>query len=141
MAAKSSAQKKQLGLGFILVAASGSIMFNFVSQIVRAALLFFLGLWLLREDSIPLFLRSSSWAKREIERINSDPSHPLRRPCWGTSMGFGDVSPWEHESAVLNVHRTLQKKAYPEPWAKRLAITSLRADRENRPEIHSEGGV
>ena len=87
MDAKSSEQKKQLGL--VLVQAFAAIMVNLaVSQIVRvralvmASLLFFPGFWLLREDSIPLFLRSRSWIKREIERINSDPSHPLHLVSW-----------------------------------------------------------
>jgi hypothetical protein len=127
MAVKSSELKKQLGL--ILVAASCSIMVGVVvngfPKIVCAAvmvLLFFLGLWLWREDCIPLFLRSGSWAKREIERVKSDPSQPLHRPYWGTSMGFFDVLRWEHESAVAKVQR-LYKKAYPEPWIKRFIAT------------------
>jgi hypothetical protein len=117
MGVKSFEQKKQLGLIFLAASCSiiGTLVLNEIMRALIMALLFFLGLLLLREDCFPLFLRSRSWTKREIERIKSDPSHPLRRPYWGTSMGFADVSQWEHENALAEVHR-LYEKAYPEPW-------------------------
>lgn len=102
-------------------------MLNRFSEIANALVialrlfreLWLLRIWLLRKGlGLPLFLRSVSWAKHEIKRIK-DPSHPLHRPYWGTSGGFGDVSKREHEKALAQVCR-LYRKAYPEPQAKRL---------------------
>jgi hypothetical protein len=61
-------------------------------------------------DTRPLWLRSRKWALCEIERIR-EPSHPLHKPYWATSLGHQGVSAADHERALASVH-ALYERAY-----------------------------
>ena len=65
--------------------------------------------------TMPLWLRSRKWALREIERMGKDPSHPLHKLYFASSMGYKDISDWDHKRALDAVH-ALYERAHLGRW-------------------------